>query len=67
MASKNESTIRRKSNRTRLPRRRKSVVMESETQPRTLSEAADEMGRSLLSPKKTEGRLCGYEITTLKI
>ncbi|GFW23154.1 retrovirus-related Pol polyprotein from transposon 412 [Trichonephila clavipes] len=50
----NEDPIRRKSNRTRLPRRRQSVVMESETSKRTLSEAADQLGRSLHSPKKTE-------------
>ncbi|GFT18816.1 hypothetical protein TNCV_4710321 [Trichonephila clavipes] len=46
--------IRRKSNRTRLPQRRQSVVMESEASQRTLSEAADQLGRSLFSPKKTE-------------
>ncbi|GFX36761.1 retrovirus-related Pol polyprotein from transposon 412 [Trichonephila clavipes] len=45
---------RRKSNRTRLTRKRQSVVMESKTSQRTLSEAADEPGRSLHSPKKTE-------------
>ncbi|GFW62488.1 hypothetical protein TNCV_291621 [Trichonephila clavipes] len=38
----------------RLPRRWKSVVMESETSQRTFSEAADELGRFLHSPKKTE-------------
>ncbi|GFX87943.1 retrovirus-related Pol polyprotein from transposon 412 [Trichonephila clavipes] len=43
-----------RANRTRLPRRRQSVVMESETSQRTLSEAADQLGRSLHSPKKTE-------------
>ncbi|GFX57904.1 hypothetical protein TNCV_3068711 [Trichonephila clavipes] len=43
-----------KNNRTRLPRRRQSVVMESETSQRTFSEAADELGRFLHSPKKTE-------------
>ncbi|GFW68794.1 hypothetical protein TNCV_3640081 [Trichonephila clavipes] len=46
---------------------RQSVVMESEMPQRTLSKAADQLGRSLYSPKKTE---CCYgadtEITTLK-
>ncbi|GFV50523.1 retrovirus-related Pol polyprotein from transposon 412 [Trichonephila clavipes] len=46
--------IRRKSNRTRLPRRPQSVVMESETSQRTLSEAADQLERFLHSLKKTE-------------
>ncbi|GFW59237.1 retrovirus-related Pol polyprotein from transposon 412 [Trichonephila clavipes] len=49
-----EDPIRRKSNRTRLPRKRQSVVMESETSQRTLSKAADQLGRSLHNPKKTE-------------
>ncbi|GFY06603.1 retrovirus-related Pol polyprotein from transposon 412 [Trichonephila clavipes] len=35
-------------------RRRQSVDMESETSQRTLSEATDELGKSLHSPKKTE-------------
>ncbi|GFU37569.1 retrovirus-related Pol polyprotein from transposon 412 [Trichonephila clavipes] len=49
-----EDLIRRKSNRTRLLRRRQSVVMESETSQRIFSEAADQLGRFLHSPKKTE-------------
>ncbi|GFW88273.1 hypothetical protein TNCV_820301 [Trichonephila clavipes] len=47
-------------NRTQLPRRRQSVVIESETSQRTLSEAADQLGRSLHSPKKTMTLRCGY-------
>ncbi|GFV82232.1 hypothetical protein TNCV_2791301 [Trichonephila clavipes] len=49
-----EDPIRCQSNQTRLPRRRQSVVMESETSQRTLSKAADKLRRSLYSPKKTE-------------
>ncbi|GFT62181.1 hypothetical protein TNCV_252031 [Trichonephila clavipes] len=49
-----EDLILHKSNRTRLPRRRQSVVVESEMSQRTLSDAADQLGRSLHSLKKTE-------------
>ncbi|GFX82684.1 retrovirus-related Pol polyprotein from transposon 412 [Trichonephila clavipes] len=49
-----EDPIRCKGNHTRLPRRRQSVVMESEKSQRTLSEVADQLGRSLHSSIKTE-------------
>ncbi|GFS49796.1 retrovirus-related Pol polyprotein from transposon 412 [Trichonephila clavipes] len=49
-----EDPIRRQSNRTRLPLRRQIVVIESKTSQMTLSKAADKLGNSLHSPKKTE-------------